>query len=263
MRTLRGFLGTPSEMRPKYSAMNLSSLLDFGSLEFRGMEGTYDTSRIINWTNHLLSLYEYAKQYQGSVEDLPALMSRLQPRGFLHEIFGALTSEVIEEDVRERVYRGAWVAEDVLFGSRLDGIREELTESDGGYDLLEAFGVSQQEAIQTTTTRHGSVNFSQYQSVSSGRVQYTPAPVPRSTPPVQAPPLQPNQSNARVRLSAAAHNYVTTNHPRVEVRDSDMSLGYRQAVRVLQAAFGDSSDVSVSVHGIGRLGTIFDDRSNA
>jgi hypothetical protein len=252
MRTLQQLLRLGSEHRPKYSAMNINALLDFGSLEFRGMEGTYDVPRIINWTNHLLSLYEYAKQYRGSVEDLPALMSRLQPRGFLREIFGDLTSDVIEEDVRERVYRGAWVAEDVLFGGRLEGIREELTESEGGYDLLEAFGVSQQAEVLTTSSRYSP-------SMTNIRSSY----IPNSSIPTlsaETPPSPPSQSEARVRLSGAARDYMNSHHPRIRVNESDSSIGYRQAVRVLQAAFGDDTNINVGPHGIGRLGEIFSEQ---
>jgi hypothetical protein len=264
MRTLQQLLRLGVEHRPKYSAMNINALLDFGSLEFRGMEGTYDVPRIINWTNHLLSLYEYAKQYRGSVEDLPALMSRLQPRGFLREIFGDLTSDVIEADVRERVYRGAWVAEDVLFGGRLEGIREELTESEGGYDLLEAFGVSQQAEPTSIATNYSGSGARFMRSTVGQYAQPAPAPGGRmysymtTTEREEIPPAPPPpQSEARVRLSGAARDYMNSHHPRIRVNPADSSIGYRQAVRVLQAAFGDDTNINVGPHGIGRLGEIF------
>jgi hypothetical protein len=44
----------------KYSALNIGRLADYGTVEFRHMEGTTDIERVLNWIKILLSLYRTA-----------------------------------------------------------------------------------------------------------------------------------------------------------------------------------------------------------
>lgn len=59
----------PPRDRGKYSAMNLCTLEQFGTLEFRTLEGTNDWNRIFTWVRALLALRKAAKEI-GSVAAL-------------------------------------------------------------------------------------------------------------------------------------------------------------------------------------------------
>lgn len=67
---LRGHL--PDRDRGKYSAMNLCTIRQFGTLEFRTLEGTDDWVRIFTWVRALLAIRKAAKEL-GSVKAVLAL----------------------------------------------------------------------------------------------------------------------------------------------------------------------------------------------
>lgn len=50
------------ENRARYSALNVCSLRKYGSIEFRGMQGTADIERLMTWINAIHNLGEYAIQ---------------------------------------------------------------------------------------------------------------------------------------------------------------------------------------------------------
>ena len=52
----------------RYASMNVKALTDYGSLEFRAMEGTDDTDRIYQWASLLVSMREQAKTFTNPVE---------------------------------------------------------------------------------------------------------------------------------------------------------------------------------------------------
>lgn len=65
VENLRKFLvmgRVPDRDRGKYSAMNLCTLNQFGTLEFRTLEGTNNWDRIFTWVRALLALRKAAKE---------------------------------------------------------------------------------------------------------------------------------------------------------------------------------------------------------
>lgn len=60
----------PSPDRGKYAAMNLCTLGNFGTLEFRCLEGTNDWNRVYTWVRALLALRKAAKE----LGDLPSVL---------------------------------------------------------------------------------------------------------------------------------------------------------------------------------------------
>ena len=52
----------------RYAALNLDALSKFGSVEFRGMQGTLDTNTLTGWLGLISTLGAYAKSKQNIVE---------------------------------------------------------------------------------------------------------------------------------------------------------------------------------------------------
>ena len=67
---------------PRYSALNVSSLNTFGSLEFRGHRGTKEKDAILNWVNILLCLKEYALTH----DNIEELLDAISLEGFHHVV---------------------------------------------------------------------------------------------------------------------------------------------------------------------------------
>ena len=62
----------PNRDRGKYSAMNLCTLSQFGTLEFRTLEGTNDFERVFTWIRALLALRKAGKEL-GTVQAVLAM----------------------------------------------------------------------------------------------------------------------------------------------------------------------------------------------
>ncbi len=105
----------------KYSAINLLSLRSMGSLEFRGHHGTYDSDKLINWVNHLLALKEFVKNPDKSIKELPKMLSCSSSVEMLRYIFGDLIDNNMDSVAQcdMELYQGVWVAEDLLFYSKM------------------------------------------------------------------------------------------------------------------------------------------------
>jgi hypothetical protein len=92
----------------KYSGINLSSIPNYGSLEFRMHEGTINTNAITRWINILLSIKSYAMDEGRTPSNI---LETKQDVG-IDSIFTAVLSQ----------YRGILtydgVAEDILKGIR-------------------------------------------------------------------------------------------------------------------------------------------------
>ena len=124
----------------KYSAVNLLSVPQFGSLEFRGHEGTADRSRLINWVNHLLKLKEYATSGSNKLTDLPKALSNNGPMFMLAEILGNdLINSNIESatSVLQELHEGVSIAEDLLYDIRFRSASESIRETNIGYNQLD------------------------------------------------------------------------------------------------------------------------------
>lgn len=74
----------------KYSALNMSTLGRFGTLEFRHMHTTFDIPRIKEWVNIILCIRSYAVSCirYGSIRDMFTELSKLDCSGILYAVFG-------------------------------------------------------------------------------------------------------------------------------------------------------------------------------
>lgn len=123
----------------KYSSVNLLSVINFGSLEFRGHRGTCDSSTLINWINHLLSLKMWVQMYSNNLSDLPKLLSTSGHIAMLREVFGdklLVPNIKAANRVRSKIYEGVWVAEDIIHHTKMNTTHRNLIESlQGGNQL--------------------------------------------------------------------------------------------------------------------------------
>lgn len=89
----------------KYDSMNLLSLSQKGSVEFRGMEGTDDFNKILDWINVLLSLKKAAKNLtEITIDNLFPTISaegfaRFAENIFGSELLGKLSYANLESDI--------------------------------------------------------------------------------------------------------------------------------------------------------------------
>lgn len=76
----------------KYTAMNLLCLREFGTVEFRHMEGNCDAERIFQWVLLLSCLRKYAETYSLSEiqNQLDVLKTESQYQHFMTQVFGEL-----------------------------------------------------------------------------------------------------------------------------------------------------------------------------
>lgn len=84
----------------RYAALNLASVVQHGSLEFRAMRGTADTSVLFPWINMLLSILKYAK-------GMPNLLEMVEHSStdvgnmLLNDVFGAELADILYEANRD------------------------------------------------------------------------------------------------------------------------------------------------------------------
>jgi hypothetical protein len=80
----------------KYCALNLLRLHDFGTIEFRHMEGNEDSNRILTWVYLLASLRDYSQRISTEklVEEIKRLKYISHYEQFSQEVFGPLSKEL-------------------------------------------------------------------------------------------------------------------------------------------------------------------------
>lgn len=92
----------------KYCAMNLCRMFDFGTVEFRHMEGNNDKERIINWVFTLAKLVDYCRitPLEDIEEEVRQLKYLSHYSMFSNKVFGseiAKTIEIISQDFDQAV----------------------------------------------------------------------------------------------------------------------------------------------------------------
>lgn len=88
LNSLRGV----NENQVRYSALNLGSLIKYGSVEFRSLSGTTDRERLSKWLNGITNLRDYAIQAKSLQELFEKAKGNLNAFG--KEVFGEFFSEL-------------------------------------------------------------------------------------------------------------------------------------------------------------------------
>tara|TARA_R110002167_G_scaffold98289_1_gene258783 strand:- start:140 stop:877 length:738 start_codon:yes stop_codon:yes gene_type:complete len=97
----------------KYGAMNIASVNNLGSLEFRALHGTGSAKEILNWIELHTLIKKYAMSYEGSPADMLTDVSAKGCVGFAEEVFGDLTKQF--RDIDWLVYSGVRSAQYFAF----------------------------------------------------------------------------------------------------------------------------------------------------
>ena len=88
----RSSLRGVNENQVRYSALNLGSLIKYGSVEFRSLSGTTDRERLSKWLNGITNLRDYAIQAKSLQELFEKAKGNLNAFG--KEVFGEFFSEL-------------------------------------------------------------------------------------------------------------------------------------------------------------------------
>jgi len=105
----------------KYSACNIGAVQKYGSLEFRGHEGTYDTQRILKWINILLSLRKEAVDNDRDLESIFGDISNQGAEKVFKDIFGKFSDDMMYPDLEFDMFNGLRLAQDIIYSEELYG----------------------------------------------------------------------------------------------------------------------------------------------
>jgi hypothetical protein len=113
------FSGFTQAKQYRYSAVNVTSLSKFGSLEFRALRGTCDVEVIENWVNTLLCIKDKSLEYKNPVHVLEDF-SRRSPIGFIRHIIpeGLRNFMYHQTDFQDVMYEGARLVQDFAFATK-------------------------------------------------------------------------------------------------------------------------------------------------
>jgi hypothetical protein len=96
----------------KYSGLNLQALVNFGTVEFRQMRTTFDSARILDWLNIILSIRKFAVEFNGGPNQLCGMLQSYGAYVFASKVFGSLISKVwYPEYTRDAIGKGLVTAE--------------------------------------------------------------------------------------------------------------------------------------------------------
>jgi len=103
----------------KYSACNLAAVRQYGSLEFRNHEGTYDTERILKWVNVLLLLRKNAIENELPIQEILGNISINGAEKVFKDIFLEYSDEMMYPDLEFDMFNGLRLAQDIIYSSNL------------------------------------------------------------------------------------------------------------------------------------------------
>jgi len=95
----------------KYYGLNVAALFNFGSLEFRHMEGSTNSEGILEWINILMAMKKYACSYEGHPYEM---LTGISGAGYMSVI-----GDVFSKDVISKLFNYPEVDDDILDGMRI------------------------------------------------------------------------------------------------------------------------------------------------
>lgn len=114
----------------KYDAANYLSIRQRGSMEFRLMNGTYDTAVMLAWVNILQSLKRAAKDKSIVIDSFPDDMSQRGPENLIGQVFGKWGNALKAHATDLDILRGIRRAQDILLHSRIADLDEKFKNHD-------------------------------------------------------------------------------------------------------------------------------------
>jgi hypothetical protein len=106
----------------RYGAMNLKSLFQYGSVEFRSLESTKDFSKIETWCRMLYKIREAALKYKDPREIMYSVS--LEGYGvFVESLMGEWATTLLKTDSwQKKVRHGILNAQDIAFSRKWDEV---------------------------------------------------------------------------------------------------------------------------------------------
>lgn len=119
----------------RYAAMNVKSLPQYGSLEFRAMRGTTDPDLIYKWASILVHLREVAKTYPHPAE-IVMEMSAGGGEAFMRNVLGEYADEFMSfDDWEQSLTDGARIAQDVAYAGDWEELSRVPKKKIGGIEV--------------------------------------------------------------------------------------------------------------------------------
>lgn len=83
----------------KYSGLNLATIQQFGTIEFRHLKGTLDIEKILNWIRLVFSIKQFV---QDSTKESIHVLIQLYKDSFpIEQIFGEYTKLIVPKNIKE------------------------------------------------------------------------------------------------------------------------------------------------------------------
>lgn len=111
----------------RYAALNINALSRFGSLEFRGMEGTIEAERISSWVSILLKLKDASRSFTNPSEMFNQL-SLTGAHPFTEQIFQDDFNKVFTEDnplTMSKLHENIWRLQEIAYLVDWKAVMEE------------------------------------------------------------------------------------------------------------------------------------------
>lgn len=99
----------------RYSALNLTSLFKYGSVEFRALRTPQNLIDILAWVKLIDKLFKRSQEYDNPM-DIVLGLSQDGGEAFLRNTFGELAQLLNLENLEERIRPGVLNAQDIAFG---------------------------------------------------------------------------------------------------------------------------------------------------
>ena len=111
----------------KYASVNLYSIAERGSVEFRYHKGTYDKDEILQWVNTLLSLKKYSRLPSTDADNLTGKFSADGGPELFIEVLGAeLANKYYDESSEKLLVSGMRLAQDALLMHRMRNMQNTI-----------------------------------------------------------------------------------------------------------------------------------------
>lgn len=108
----------------RYAAINLEAMWKYGSLEFRGMEGTLDSTRIHNWASALVNIRTFAKKHK-DIRQIHDLFVRNKPEAFFDMVFGEVADVFKYVGFENDMRKGFSLTIDMPYAYRVEEPKKE------------------------------------------------------------------------------------------------------------------------------------------
>lgn len=119
----------------RYSACNLASIAKYGSIEFRGLHGTYDTTEILDWINIILMIKQAAISVEDSFcRDIHNNISKMGAVEVLHHLFKADMLSKLKvssvNELRNDLLSSISTVQDIMFNYTIMSAKQPIEHRD-------------------------------------------------------------------------------------------------------------------------------------